>query len=116
MVVARARVVAKARAVARARSECSDGGKGGGVVVEWLWIGGGKGEGVGGRVTVEWWWIHGGKGMATLQQELWGSSFAAAALRQCSGGGQLGRGGSSFTSARHWLRWRQWQAWRRHDY
>ena len=48
------RVVARARAVAMTRSECSDSGKGGGVVVEWLWIGGCKGEGVGGRVAVEW--------------------------------------------------------------
>ncbi len=54
VVVARARAVVRARVVARARSECSDGGKGGGVMVEWLWIGGGKGEGVGGRVVLEW--------------------------------------------------------------
>ncbi len=51
VVVARARAVA--RAVARTRSECSDGSKGGRVVVEWLWIGGGKGKSVGGRVAVE---------------------------------------------------------------
>jgi hypothetical protein len=66
--VVAARVVARARAVTRTRSECSDGGKGGGVVVEWLWIGGGKGEGIGGRVAVEWQWIHGGKGEAALRQ------------------------------------------------
>jgi hypothetical protein len=68
VVVARARVVVRARVVARTRSECSDGGEGGGVVMEWLWIGGGKGEGIGGRVAVEWWWIHGGKGKAALWQ------------------------------------------------
>jgi hypothetical protein len=43
VVVARMRAVARARAVAT-RSECSDGGEGGGVVVEWLWIGGGESE------------------------------------------------------------------------
>jgi hypothetical protein len=68
VVVARPRAVARARAVARTRSECSDGGKGGGVMVEWLWIGGGEGEGIGGRVAVEWWWILGGKGKAALWQ------------------------------------------------
>ncbi len=68
VVVARARAVARARVVATTRSECSDGGKGGGVVVEWLWIGGGKGKGIGGRVAVEWRWIRGGKGKAALQQ------------------------------------------------
>jgi hypothetical protein len=60
--------VARARVVARTRPECSDGGKGSGVVVDWLWIGGGKGEGVGGRVAVEWRWIPGGKGEAALRQ------------------------------------------------
>ncbi len=60
MAVVVARAVARARVVARTRSECSDGGKGGGVVVERLWIGGGEGKGVGGRVAMEWWWIHGG--------------------------------------------------------
>ncbi len=68
MAVVVARAVARARTVARTRSECSDGGKGGGVVVEWLWIGGGEGEGVGGRVAVEWRSIHGGKGKAALRQ------------------------------------------------
>ncbi len=36
--------------------ECGGGGEGGGVVVDWRWIVGGKVEGVGGRVTVvvEW--------------------------------------------------------------
>ncbi len=63
-----ARAVARARVVARTRSECSDGGEGGGFVVEWLWIGGGEGEGVGGRVAVEWRWIRGGKGKAALRQ------------------------------------------------
>ncbi len=62
------RVVARARAVARTRSECSDGGKGGGVMVEWSWICGGKGKDVGGRVAVEWRWTRGGKGKATLRQ------------------------------------------------
>ncbi len=62
------RVVARGRAVARTRSECSDGGKGSGVVVEWLWIGGDKGKGIGGRVAVEWRWIHGGDGKAALRQ------------------------------------------------
>ncbi len=52
----------------RTRSECSDGGKGSGVVVEWLWIGGGEGKGVGDRVAVEWRWIHDGKGKAALPQ------------------------------------------------
>jgi hypothetical protein len=68
VVVTRARVVARARVVVRTRSECSDGGKDGGVVVEWLWIGGGEGKDVCGRVSVEWRWIHGGKGKATLWQ------------------------------------------------
>ncbi len=68
MVVARARAVARAVAVGRMRSERSDGGEGGGVMVEWLWIGGGEGEGVGGRVAVEWRWIHGGEGEAALRQ------------------------------------------------
>ncbi len=68
MVVARVRAVARGRMVTRRRSECSDGGKGGGVVVEWLWIGGGEGKGVCGRVAVEWQWIHGGKGKAALRQ------------------------------------------------
>jgi hypothetical protein len=45
--MAMAVVVARARAVARIRSECSDSGEGGRVVVEWLWIGGGKSKGVG---------------------------------------------------------------------
>jgi hypothetical protein len=58
----------RARAVGRTRSECSDGGKGGGVMVEWLWIGGGKGKGVGSRVAMEWWWICGGKSKAALWQ------------------------------------------------
>ncbi len=53
MVVGRARVVARARVVSRTRSECSDGGKGSGVMVEWLWIGGGEGKGVCSRVAVE---------------------------------------------------------------
>jgi hypothetical protein len=66
--MAMAVVVVRARVVARTGSECNDGGKGGGVVVEWLWIGGGKGEGVGGRVAVEWQWIRGGKGEAALRQ------------------------------------------------
>ncbi len=61
-------VVARAKAVAWARSECSDGGKGNGVVVEWWWIGGGEGKGIGGRVAVEWRWIFGGKGEAALRQ------------------------------------------------
>ncbi len=60
--------MARARAVVRTRSECSDGGKGSGVVVEWLWIGGGEGKGVGGRVAVVWRWICGGKGKAALRQ------------------------------------------------
>ncbi len=60
--------MARARAVARMRSECSDGGKGSGVVVEWLWIGGGEGKCIGGRVAVEWWGIRGGKGKAALWQ------------------------------------------------
>jgi hypothetical protein len=68
VVVGRARAVAKVRAVARTISECSDGGKGSGVVVEWLWIGGGEGKGVCGRVAVEWQWIHGGEGEAALWQ------------------------------------------------
>jgi hypothetical protein len=66
--VARARVVARARAMARTRFECSDGGKGGGVMVERLWIGGCEVKGVGGRVAVEWQWIRGGKGKVALQQ------------------------------------------------
>jgi hypothetical protein len=53
MAVVVVRVVARARVVARTRSECSDGGEGGGVIVEWLWISGGEGKGVGGRVAVE---------------------------------------------------------------
>ncbi len=60
--------MARARAVARTRSECIDGGEGGGVMVEWLWIGGGEGKGIGSRVVVEWRWIHGGKGKAALRQ------------------------------------------------
>jgi hypothetical protein len=68
VVVARGRAVARARAVVRTRSECSDGGKGSGVVVEWLWIGGGEGKGIDGRVAVEWRWIRGGKGKAALRQ------------------------------------------------
>jgi hypothetical protein len=68
VVVARARGVVRARAVARTRSECSDGGEGGGVVVEWLWVGGGEGKGVGSREAVEWQWICGGKGEAALRQ------------------------------------------------
>jgi hypothetical protein len=68
VVVVRARAVARARVVARTRSNCSDGGKGGGVVVELWWIGGGEGEGIGGRVGVEWRWICGGKGKAALRQ------------------------------------------------
>ncbi len=68
MVVARARGVARARAVVRTKSECSDSGKGGGVVVEWLWIGGGEGKGIGSRVAVEWRWIRGGVGKAALRQ------------------------------------------------
>ncbi len=96
MVVARARAVARVKAVARTRSECSDGGEGSGVVVEWLWIGGGEGEGVGGRVAVEWQWSGGGFVVARARP-LCSSSFAAAALRQRSGGGQLGGVGGSFT-------------------
>ncbi len=46
VVVARARALVRARAVARTRSECSDNGKGDGVIVEWLWIGGGESKGV----------------------------------------------------------------------
>jgi hypothetical protein len=66
-------------------------------------------------LAVELWWSGGGFVVARARP-LCGSSFAAAALQQCSGGGQLGRDGSSFTSARRWLRQRQWPAWRRHDY
>ena len=36
VVVARVRAVTRAREVVRTRSECSDDGKGSGVVVEWL--------------------------------------------------------------------------------
>ncbi len=64
-------------------------GKGGGVVVEWLWIGGGEGKDVGGRVAVEWGWIHGGEGEAALQQQLCGSSFVAV--------------------QRQWPAWRRWR-------
>jgi hypothetical protein len=85
VVVARARAVARARTVARTRSECSNGGKGSGVVVEWLWIGGG--EVARARVlAVELRWSGGGF-MVARARPLCGSSFAAAALRQCSGGG-----------------------------
>ncbi len=102
--MAMAVVVVRARAVARMRSECSDGGESGGVVVEWLWIGGSKGKGVGSRVVVEWRWICGGKGEAALRQQLCGSAAAAASLAEavaaflqrgvgCGGGsGQLGGG------------------------
>jgi hypothetical protein len=48
VVVARASAVARGRAVARTKSECSDGGEGSGVMVEWLWIDGGESKGVGG--------------------------------------------------------------------
>ncbi len=61
-------MVARVRAVARTRSECSDSGEGGGVMVEWLWIDGGKGKGIGGRIAVEWRWIRGGQGKAALRQ------------------------------------------------
>jgi hypothetical protein len=67
------RAVARARAGGRTRSECSDSGNGGGVMVEQLWIGGGKGKGIGGRVAMEWWWICGSKGKAALWQQLCGS-------------------------------------------
>ncbi len=54
MAMAMAVVVARERVVERARSECSDGGKGSGVVVEWWWIGGGKGKGIGSIIAMEW--------------------------------------------------------------
>jgi hypothetical protein len=41
MAVMVARAVARTRTVARMISECSDGGEGGGAMVEWLWIGSG---------------------------------------------------------------------------
>ncbi len=66
-------------------------------------------------LAVELQWSGGGF-MVVRARPLCGNSFAGAALRQRSGGGQLGGSGGSFTSAWHWLRRRQWPAWRRHNY
>ncbi len=58
-------------------------------VVEWRWVGGGKGKGVDGRVAVEWRWIGGDKGEGVGGRVVARARALAVEWRSSGGGGRV---------------------------